>query len=89
MKQEVMSEKCSKSTRFNRYAYGLYIVLFSYLLIKGDYEWAFINLGVALVFDPFDTKEKWQYRPFYQKAWMLVHVAIMLAGLIFLYFQKH
>jgi hypothetical protein len=89
MKQELISKTCSKSTRINRYAYCLYILLVIYFAIKGDYEWAFINLGVALVFDPFDTTVKWQYRKFYQKAWLLAHVAIMLAGMIYLYFQKH
>jgi len=65
------------------------MLLVIYLFIKGDYGWAFTNLGVALVFEPFDTTVNWQNRPLYQKAWLLVHVAIMLAGLIFLYFQKH
>lgn len=89
MKQELTVKSCSQSTRINRYAYALYMVLVIYLAIKGDYEWAFINLGVALVFDPFDTTVKWQHRPFYQKAWLLVHVSVMFAGLIYLYFQKH
>ena len=88
MKQELTLKTCSQSTRFNRYGYGLYMILVIYLAIKGDYVWAFTNLGVALVFDPFDTTVKWQHRPIYQKAWLLVHVAIMLAGLVFLWFQK-
>ena len=89
MKQELSLKTCSKSTRINRYAYALYMVLVIFLAIKGDYEWAFINLGVALVFDPFDTSVKWQNRPFYQKAWLLVHVLVMLALMIILYFHKH
>ena len=89
MKWEVTLTTCSQSTRINRYAYGLYMILVIYLAIKGDYAGAFVNLGVALVFDPFGTTVKWHHRPLSQKAWLLVHVAITLVGLIYLYFQKH
>lgn len=89
MKQELTLKNCNRSNGINRYTYAIYMVLVIYLFIKGDYVWAFTNLGVALLFDPFDTNVKWQHRPFYQKAWLLVHVALMLAGLIYLYFQKH
>ncbi len=86
MKQEPAVKTTSKFTPFNRYAYVLYMVLVIYLVIKGDYEWAFTNLGIALVFDPFDTTVKWQQRPMYQKAWLVVHVALTFAGLFFIIF---
>ena len=89
MKQEPTFKTCSQTTRVNRYDYGFYMVLVIYLAIKGNYDWAITNLGVALVFDPFETTVKWQHRPLYQRAWLLTHVAIMLAGLLFLWFQKH
>ena len=89
MKRESILKTCTTSTRFNRYAYALYIILFIYLFVKGDYTWAFLNLGVALVFDPFDTAVRWQQRPLYQKAWLFIHVAVMFAGLTYIYMQKH
>ena len=89
MKQQLLLKTCSKSTRLNRYVYVLYMVLAFYLAVKGNFVWAFTNLGIALVFGPFNTMEKWQHKPLYQKAWLLVHMAIVLAGMLFLYFQKH
>lgn len=89
MKQDLSIGKCSKQSRYNRYAYVLYMLLFIYLFIKGDYEFAFMNMGVALVFDPFDTKVKWHQRPFYQKAWLIGHLAITLSGIIYIYFHHH
>ena len=89
MKQEITTETTPKFLPCNRYAYVLYMVLVVYLFIKGDYDWAFTNLGIALIFDPFDTTVKWQQRPMYQKAWLLVHLVFTFAGLIFIFFFNH
>ena len=89
MKQELIHKNCAKSARVNRVACTLYMILVIYSFIKVDYVWAFTNLGIALVFDPFDTTVKWQHRPLYQKPWLLIHVALMLTGLMYLYFHKH
>lgn len=89
MKQELFVETTPKFTPFNRYAYVVYMVLVIYLFIKGDYEWAFTNLGIALVFDPFDPSLKWQLRPMYQKVWLLVHLALTFAGLFYIIFLKY
>ncbi len=89
MKQELSTETTPKFTPFNRYAYVGFLVLVIYLFIKGDYEWAFANLGIALVFDPFDPSVKWQQRPMYQKVWLLVHLALTFAGLFYTIFLKN
>lgn len=81
MKQAIMTNKTIQSNRINRYAYGIYLLLVVYLLIKGDYEWAVTNMGIALAFDPFDATVKWHYRPFYQKAWLVIHLVLLLSGL--------
>lgn len=71
----------------NRLAYGLYLVLVVYLFIKGDYDWAVTNLGIALIFDPFDTEVAWANRPTYQKAWLIVHLVVTFAGFAYLIFR--
>jgi hypothetical protein len=84
MKQE-LTAKCDKqSVQVNRFTYILYLVLVAYLFFKGDIEWAITNLGVALVFDPFDANVKWQNRPRYQKVWLIVHVTLTFAGFLYL-----
>ena len=84
MKQE-LTAKCDKqSVQVNRFTYFLYLVLVAYLFIKGDVEWAITNLGVALVFDPFDANVKWKNRPRYQKVWLIAHVTLTFAGFLYL-----
>jgi formate/nitrite transporter FocA (FNT family) len=87
MKQETTLKNCSQH-HINRYVYGLYMILVIYLFIKGDYEWAFTNMGIALIFDPFDNSVKWSNRPFYQKMWLFIHLAITIGGLGFIMFNK-
>lgn len=90
MKQEELSAKTTpKYLPFNRYAYVMYMVLVIYIAVKGDYESAFTNLGIALIFDPFDPSVKWQQRPMYQRVWLLIHVTVMFAGLLYIFFLKH
>ena len=37
--------------------------------------------GIALAFDPFDKTIKWKERPFWQRAWLVVHLAICAGSL--------
>jgi hypothetical protein len=84
MKPKLSSETTPTFSPFNRYAYFAYMVLVLYLFIKGDYEWAFTNMGIALMFDPFNPAVKWQQRPLYQRIWLLVHLTLTFAGLIYI-----
>ncbi len=61
-------------------AYGLFLVLVIYSTIAGHYDDAVINLGIALIFDPFDTTVRWNDRPIYQRVWLLAHLLILFAG---------
>ena len=80
--QKVITEKeQTQSNKINRYAYTLFLVLVVYLIIVKDYEMAVTNMGIALVFDPFDATVKWQDRPSYQRVWLITHVAIAFIGL--------
>ena len=89
MKEELTTKPTPKFLPFNRYAHVMYLILVVYLAVKGDYEWAFANLGISLIFDPFDPTVKWELRPLYQKAWLLTIVALMCAGLIYTIFLKN
>jgi hypothetical protein len=84
MKQELTSHQEKQSNQVNRFTYLLYLILVAYLFVIGDIEWGFTNLGIALVFDPFDAGVKWQDRPFYQKAWLITHLSLTLAGFLYL-----
>jgi hypothetical protein len=84
MKQELTDKEKTQTIRIYRYAYSLFLLLVLYLLVRGDIENATINLGIALIFDPFDVNLKWQDRPLYQRVWLLVHLALTFAGFLYL-----
>jgi hypothetical protein len=84
MKRELTHKINNQTRQVNHYTYLLYLILVAYLFFIGDIEWAITNLGIALVFDPFDPQVKWQDRPFYQKAWLIVHLSLTLAGFLYL-----
>lgn len=84
MKQAITTNCKKQSNQINRYAYILFLILVIYHVITKDYDWAVSNLGIALMFDPFDASVKWQDRPRFQKVWLLCHLALTFAGFAFL-----
>ena len=46
-----------------------------------DYILAATSFGIGLAFDPFDTEQKWNLRPTWQKAVLLAHLALAAAML--------
>lgn len=64
--------------KYNRFLYGAFVVLAMVFLATGQLTSAMSNLGIALIFDPFDQKVAWQNRPLYQRAWLLVHLVLVL-----------
>jgi mannose/fructose/N-acetylgalactosamine-specific phosphotransferase system component IIC len=65
-------------TPFNKFLYigflllGLYQAIFS-----KDYMQATASLGIALAFDPFNAEQNWNERPKWQKAVLIIHLAIV------------
>lgn len=86
MKQEITANNKTQSDNINRAAYILYMVLVVFQLITEDYEWAITNMGIALIFDPFGSA-KWQDRTKPQRAWLLIHLSMLIAGAAFLFFR--
>ena len=66
------------SKNFNRPAYILFVATGIGFLIGKDFSQAAIFWGLALVFDPFNPQQAFQKRPFYQQAWLFIHLAITL-----------
>jgi hypothetical protein len=63
---------------FSRVMYCLFIVLAIYYFVRGQWMQVASNMGIALIFDPFNHNMKWQERPLYQKIWLLVHVSVVI-----------
>lgn len=64
---------------FNRVMYAGFVLLAFYFIVRAELPDAMINLGISLIFDPFDQTVSWKNRPLYQRVWLLVHVSIVLA----------
>ena len=63
-------------TQFNRIMYGLFIALAFYQsLANHDYVDSASSLGIALIFDPFNSAQPWNERPTWQKIWLFIHLA--------------
>lgn len=66
-----------------RIAYAAFVLLSVYYAVfNKDMSSAVANLGIALVFDPFDQKVAWNLRPRWQRAWLIVHLSILITGFI-------
>ena len=69
----------SRSVQVNRILYsGFVLMSFYFLFFTKDLSMAMSNLGIALIFDPFDQKVTWSNRPAYQQIWLIVHLSIVL-----------
>ena len=44
-----------------------------------DYMQSAASLGIGLAFDPFDTEQKWNDRPTWQKAILFLHLGLVAA----------
>jgi hypothetical protein len=72
------------SPAVNRWGYVAFVVVSLYFLfVSNDIFTAASNLGIALIFDPFNPAVKWTERKTWQKGWLLVHVLLTLG--LFLY----
>lgn len=61
---------------FNRLVYiGMFLVGIVFVFLK-DWSMATIFISLGLVFDPFDQTVTFKARPFWQKAWLIVHLII-------------
>lgn len=67
-------------TQFNKFLYlgFLFLGIFQAFFTK-DYMQAAASFGIALAFDPFNQEQKWNDRPNWQKAVLIIHLALVAA----------
>jgi O-antigen ligase len=71
-------------TAFSKYLYIGFVILGLYQAIANhDYIQAAYSLGIGMAFDPFNPEQKWNERPLWQKAVLIVHLAVVAALLGF------
>jgi mannose/fructose/N-acetylgalactosamine-specific phosphotransferase system component IIC len=67
-------------TPFNKFLYIGFIIMALYqTLFTKDYMQAAASMGIGLAFDPFETEQKWNDRPTWQKTVLIIHLAAVAA----------
>lgn len=65
---------------FNKFLYFGFLLLGIYqALYSKDYMQSAASLGIGLAFDPFNQEQPWNERPNWQKAVLIVHLALVAA----------
>ncbi len=85
---ETIKKITTVSPLLYRLAYSAFILVGIVYLVKKDFSDAVIYWGLALVFDPFDHQVTFIKRPFWQQAWLIVHLAITLALVTLMFIAK-
>lgn len=83
-----MEKRLVTQKNFNKYAYLAFVIAgIGFMFLK---EWSnvIIFIGLALVFDPFDTKVPFPQRPLWQRLILLGHLVIVLTAVIMEIFIK-
>lgn len=77
------------NTTFARILYsGFVLFTVYYVVVSHDLMTAASNLGIALIFDPFDQAVTWNNRPVWQRVWLIVHVVCVFSLFGYAAFQS-
>jgi hypothetical protein len=64
--------------KLNRIIYGSFIIVALISMIMKGYLVTVSLLGLAILFDPFDVKQSWKEKPFWQKAVFVVQGMVVV-----------
>lgn len=68
------------NTSINKFLYiGFLLLGLFQAFFSKDYMQAAASLGIGMAFDPFNPEQKWNDRPTWQKAVLIIHLAIVAA----------
>ena len=70
------------NTKFNKILYiGFILVGLFQAFFSKDYMQAASSFAIGLIFDPFDQEQKWNDRPKWQKAVLIIHLLLVFTML--------
>lgn len=64
----------------HRLLYAGFVLLAIYMFATGNTMTGASNLGIALLFEPFDAKQPFNERPTWQKTWLIVHACAVFTA---------
>lgn len=72
------------NTKINKFLYiGFLLLGLFQAFFSKDYMQAAASLGIGLAFDPFNQAQKWNDRPTWQKAVLIIHLGLVVAMFVF------
>jgi hypothetical protein len=77
-----------KGKNFNKPAYVIFMAAGIVSFCMKDFSEAFTFIGFAMIFDPFNTEVPFNKRPFYQRAWLFIHLLLTIALLVLMLVWK-
>ena len=80
MKTELRPKALPKN--FNKVGYAAFVATGIIFMAMKDFSQASMFLGLGLVFDPFDQQTPFPQRPFYQRAWLIIHLSVTLTLIV-------
>jgi len=70
-------------TPFNKFLYiGFFFLVLFQAFFSKDYMQATASLGIGFAFDPFNVEQKWNDRPKWQKAVLIIHLGLVALCLV-------
>ena len=69
-------------TGINRFLYVGFILMGAYSAFRGDLMQLVVMWGIAFAFDPFDPKQPWKERKWWQRAVLLFQVSVVILAFI-------
>jgi hypothetical protein len=66
----------------------LFVLFGGYFFWRNDIPTGLSQLGIALVFDPYNSSTSWKQRPLWVKVWMIAHLFTICLLLILLLLGK-
>ena len=76
----VLKLKKMKNSFINKFLYVGFLLLGLYqAFFSKDYMQSAASLGIGMAFDPFNTEQKWNDRPIWQRAVLIIHLAFVAA----------
>ncbi len=74
--------------KWQKYAYAVFLLAGIGFILKNDFAMAMVFWALSPVFDPFDPRVAFGNRPLWQKMWLLLHITVVFALLIFEIFLR-
>nr|WP_294947221.1 hypothetical protein [uncultured Mucilaginibacter sp.] len=74
--------------KYNRVACAFLLLAAIVLLILKDWQNGFCMLGISLIVAPFYNRYTPAKRPLWQRNWLIVHLTILFAAMLYLIISK-